>query len=194
MFSLLSRTFVIPKFGIPEPTVWRFFSQSNTRYTAPLHEDPEARRKRLDKRNERQRQKYRNDPEYREREIARHPIKDPMRRNQTKQYMRLANKNWRAQNPEAYKKSREKGLLRDVRRYANDPRFPFLKCLSLLARYAWFREELPWKAHKPVLYEEKVPKQCAGLKLWYVYQGNDTRYDAARCRESSATSQGITMS
>jgi hypothetical protein len=159
MFLLLSRTFVIPRFGTPKPTVWRFFSQGHTKYEAPLYEDPEARRKRLDKRNERQRQKYRNDPEYRERELARHP-------------------NWGAQNPEAYKKSREKGLLRDVRRYANDPRFHFLKRLSLLARHAWFREELPRKAHKPVLYEEKVPKQCAGcdrkhwgggLKLWYVY-------------------------
>lgn len=114
-----------------------------------------------------------------------------MHRNQMKQYMRLQQEKWRAQSPEAYKECAEKCRLIKARLRASDPRYKFQESLRLLARIAWFREELPWRAHKPVLYEEKVPKQCTGcdrkqraggLKLWYVYSGNDMRYDAARCR------------
>lgn len=46
---------------------------------------------------------------------------------------------------------------------------------SLIRRCTWFREELPWKSHRPVLYSEKLVRPCTkcgvmrrdGLKIWW---------------------------
>ena len=43
------------------------------------------------------------------------------------------------------------------------------------SRYAWFREDLPWKLHKPIYHEERVEHHCegcnwtrkGGYKLWF---------------------------
>lgn len=186
MASLLSRSSLISKLGIrgPNPfcwpTVWRFFSQSRTRYAAP--KDPEARRNRLNKDNERQRQRYHNDPDYREKKTAMSLLRhhnDPAVREHELEAMRLRNQIWRTQNPEAHAESNRRYLLELADRRANDPRYNFRGGLhSCLIRNAWARDELPWKAHVPVVSKEKVLRRCAGrdrlshlgsFRLWYVH-------------------------
>ncbi|KEQ77444.1 hypothetical protein M436DRAFT_36984 [Aureobasidium namibiae CBS 147.97] len=182
MLSFLSRAFVVSKVGILGstslclPTTWRFFSQSQTRYATP--EDPEARRKRLDKNNERRRQRYQNDPDYRE-----------------KQAMRLRTRIWheqmRDQKPEVLEQFLERTRLAAARSRAGDPRFKFRVNLhKCLVSHAWEPEELPWKTHVPMVSAEKVFRQCArcdrsppggGLRLWYVYRVHDMRYSKCRC-------------
>jgi hypothetical protein len=93
--------------------------------------------------------------------------------------MRLWQANWRDNNPEAYTEKLAWGRLFDASRRANDPRYQFRKHLHhCLIRHTWAPEELTWKTHVPVVYEEKVFRQCAGcdrlpqgggLRLWYVY-------------------------
>jgi hypothetical protein len=61
------------------------------------------------------------------------------------------------------------------KRYAEDPIFK-LRCFMLdcVRHRAWFREDLPWKSHVPLWYEEKVINTCSrctvtrhgGGRLW----------------------------
>jgi hypothetical protein len=186
MFSLLSSTFVVSRVGILRstslywPTTWRFFSQGHTRYAEP--EDPVARRKRLDKKNEAQRRKYRDDAVFREHEITRAMLRlnSPLTREQNKRSMRLRNENWRNLNPTAYAEGIERINAHNIQRRASDPRFKFSGMLhNFLMHHAWAGDELPWKTHVPTVYPEKVTRQCArcdrrppggGAKLWYVGQ------------------------
>jgi hypothetical protein len=184
MFSFLSSTFVVSKIGTPKPTLlsrpttWRFFSQSHARYAEP--EDPEARRKRLDRKNEQRRQKYHSDPVFREKEITRQTLRfnNPLYRDEEKRKMRLRRQDWCNHNPKGYAVSIERSTLYITQRRASDPRFKFSSQLHhFLMRTTLAREELPWKTHVPTVYPEKVTRECArcdrrppggGAKLWYV--------------------------
>ena len=200
MLSLLSRTFVVSKSGIPGPTisclptVWRFFSQSHVKCAAP--EDPEARRKRLDRINERFRQRYDNDHDFRKKMLsymhAKRHSDDPVQREHGINLMKQCVDRWRTRHPEAWAESQRKYRLVQAARYANDPRHAFLKKLRRWlvyhADHADAVEDLPWRAHVPVFYGEKILRRCAGrdrlshlgnFKLWYVHAAYVLIVDAA---------------
>jgi hypothetical protein len=52
------------------------------------------------------------------------------------------------------------------KRYAQDPLFRLrafmLDCVKMRV---WFREDLPWKSHVPLWYEEKVQNTCSGCTV-----------------------------
>ena len=55
-------------------------------------------------------------------------------------------------------------------RYKEDEHYRCYRCY----RYPWLREQLPWKTHRPILYDRKVEHYCnacewartSGTKLW----------------------------
>ncbi|KAH0194755.1 hypothetical protein KCV03_g395, partial [Aureobasidium melanogenum] len=60
--------------------------------------------------------------------------------------------------------------------YETDGRYRNMRIMARwIYRYTWFREQLPWKSHRPVLYSEKLVRLCTkcgvkrrdGLKIWW---------------------------
>lgn len=162
MFPLWSATLGLSRVNISRPSffswpAWRFFSQSHVQYAGP--EDPIARRKWQDKRNEAQRVRYHAN------------LEDSRKRS------RLWWERQREQNPVYYEAYQKRNNLLKVRIQANDPRYGFVKKLhGWCVSHDWVREELPWETHLPVLYPEKVHKQCSGcdhlkpgggVRLWF---------------------------
>jgi len=223
MFSLLSRSSLVSTVGIPGstpccwPSVWRFFSLSHTKGAAP--ESSEARRKRLDRQAELRLYRYHNDPDFRKRlieynrqrrlndpdsqkektadELARYNS-DPVYREYRVETMRLRDKKWRAQNPGAHAEHLRQRRLVGAARRADDPRYNFRMHLhGWLLHNACAQTELPWKAHVPVVYGEKVLRKCAGRdrlphfganRLWYVHSMHsfDTQGVDVASQEGSA--------
>lgn len=55
--------------------------------------------------------------------------------------------------------------------YRNDERYRMRQLLTLwLHKHAWVREELPWKSHRPVLYDKRIEHYCAGCE-WTKHRG-----------------------
>lgn len=78
-------------------------------------------------------------------------------------------------NPEYAAKYREHARLSAIA-YRGDRRRQFAQHLfKWCARYAWFRQNLPWKSHSPVYHEDRVEHHCegcdwtrrGGYKLWW---------------------------
>lgn len=161
MFSLLSSTVDLSRVGISKLSLfswpaWRFFSQS-AQYAGP--EDPIARREWLDKRSELQRARY-------------HANVAKARRT-----AREWRQSQRVNNPAAYKVWCQKNSVASARSQATNPKWKFLQRLHFWClHYSWVRDELPWETHVPVVYPEKVHKQCfgcdrlkkgGGVRLWW---------------------------
>lgn len=97
--------------------------------------------------NERNKQLRRSDEEWHQRDIA-----------AKRAWIRRA----REMKPDFDKKTLEW----ERERRATDPRFRLVKYLSVwLRRYAWVREELPWKSHVPLVYTSPVQHRCESCGL-----------------------------
>lgn len=84
--------------------------------------------------------------------------------------------------------SRSKFLEVKRRWYSNNPMYHrlYLWC----SRYAWLRDSLAWKSHRPLATEEKVRHHCDGcdfkpdygLKLWWaMFSDSEPRYLCHKC-------------
>jgi hypothetical protein len=58
-----------------------------------------------------------------------------------------------------------------------------------VTRYAWFREQLPWKSHQPILFAQKLRHVCAscrksrsdGSQLWCKKLADSGSYTCHTC-------------
>ncbi|KAI5209699.1 hypothetical protein E4T38_02238 [Aureobasidium subglaciale] len=121
---------------------------------APLRNwsnEPEIRR--------RQRTRFHTDPVYKEREASLTRTRPSYGR-------------WQKANHDAYiKRLRSYTQVRE----ASDPLYVLRNRVHMLVQHAWAMEDLPWKTHVPVLYEQRVQHKCGkclvsrhgGVKMWW---------------------------
>lgn len=170
MFSLLSAIVGLSRVNISRPSLlswpaWRFFSQSHVEHAGS--EDPIAQRKRLDEQMKRHLL-----PVLREKRNAMRMARYYKNPQDERERERLRRKTQREQNPAGYQVLQKRHYLARIRKQANDPRYGFVKRLhGWCMKYDWVREELPWETHVPVVYSEKVSKQCSGCTHYTVAKG-----------------------
>jgi len=86
----------------------------------------------------------------------------------------LYKKQW-LMNPENVKRVRETTRLYNLAHKEDERRLFHIRLTKWCARYAWFRQSLPWKSHSPVYREHQVEHHCEGCnwtkrggrKLWW---------------------------
>jgi len=91
------------------------------------------------------------------------------------------NKYWK--NPEHRSETREKSRLRSVGYRETRESYNRRTILyNWIHRYTWFRDLLPWKSHRPLLYTQSTVHTCSscgmsrsnGSKLWWTDSGKCT--------------------
>jgi len=126
-------------------------------YARLREKDPEAYRQKLDKNNA-----Y----------MARRRSEDPVAFRQRVLDKRARSREKWAQDPANYAKDLERVRLYHAANKQKE-RFRFLLSMRYWTRrYAWFRENLPWKTHRPVYYSKRVEHYCEGC-TWSVMGGRN---------------------